>query len=115
MAAIQDLVLTFCPKMHCVPHKKLKLLMPVLFRVTALNLAFRNCKVQWRSLRPLIRFIIIVSKNVRLLSKRKRSVKGALLVSRILKMGLNPSARCRFQPLKASRNTIAQNSRLPSF
>ena len=26
MAAIQDLVLTFCPKMHCIPQRKLKLL-----------------------------------------------------------------------------------------
>ena len=31
MAAIQDLVLTFCLKMRCVPHRKLKLLMPVLY------------------------------------------------------------------------------------
>ena len=30
MAAIQDLVLTFYTKMHCVPQRKLKLLMPVL-------------------------------------------------------------------------------------
>ena len=30
MAAIQNLVLTFCPKMRCVPQRKLKLLMPVL-------------------------------------------------------------------------------------
>ena len=30
MAAIQDLVLTFCPKTCCVPQRKLKLLMPVL-------------------------------------------------------------------------------------
>ena len=29
MAAIQDLVLTFCPKMHCTPQRKLKLLMPL--------------------------------------------------------------------------------------
>ena len=29
MTAIQDLVLTFYPKMRCVPHGKLKLLMPV--------------------------------------------------------------------------------------
>ena len=29
MAAIQDLVPTFCRKMHCVPQRKLKLLMPV--------------------------------------------------------------------------------------
>ena len=29
MAAIQDLVLTFCPKMYCTPQRKLKLLMPV--------------------------------------------------------------------------------------
>ena len=29
MAAIQDLVLTFCPKMNCTPQRKLKLLMPV--------------------------------------------------------------------------------------
>jgi len=26
MAAIQDLVLTFCPEMRCAPHKKLKTL-----------------------------------------------------------------------------------------
>ena len=31
MAVIQDLVLTFCPTMHSVQQKKLKLLMPVLF------------------------------------------------------------------------------------
>ena len=30
MAVIQDLVLTFCPTMHSVQQKKLKLLMPVL-------------------------------------------------------------------------------------
>ena len=30
MAAIQNLVLTFCPKIRCVPQRKLKLLMPVL-------------------------------------------------------------------------------------
>ena len=30
MAAIQDLVLTFCPTMPCVTQRKLKLLMPVL-------------------------------------------------------------------------------------
>ena len=29
MAVIQDLVLTFCPTMHSVQQKKLKLLMPV--------------------------------------------------------------------------------------
>ena len=29
MAAIQNLVLTFCPKMHGIPQRKLKLLMPV--------------------------------------------------------------------------------------
>ena len=29
MAAIQDLVLAFCPKMRCVPQRKLQLLMPV--------------------------------------------------------------------------------------
>ena len=29
MAAIQDLVLTFCPKMRGIPQRKLKLLMPV--------------------------------------------------------------------------------------
>ena len=29
MDAIQDLVLTFCPKMRCVSQRKLKLLMPV--------------------------------------------------------------------------------------
>ena len=29
MAAIQVLVLTFCPTMHCVSQRKLKLLMPV--------------------------------------------------------------------------------------
>ena len=29
MAAIQDLRLTFCPKMRGVPQKKLKVLMPV--------------------------------------------------------------------------------------
>ena len=34
MAAIQDLVLTFCPKMHSVQLRKLELLMPVL----------RNCE-----------------------------------------------------------------------
>ena len=33
MAAIQDLVLTFCPNMHCVPQRKLELLMPVLCTV----------------------------------------------------------------------------------
>ena len=38
MAAIQDLVLTFCPKMHCVPQRKLKLLMPVWIR--SINLSF---------------------------------------------------------------------------
>ena len=31
MAATQDLVLTFCLKIRCVPRRKLKLLMPVLF------------------------------------------------------------------------------------
>ena len=30
MAAIQDLVLTFCPNIRCIPQGKLKLLMPVL-------------------------------------------------------------------------------------
>ena len=30
MAVIQDLVLTFCPTIHSVQQKKLKLLMPVL-------------------------------------------------------------------------------------
>ena len=30
MAVIQDSVLTFCPTMHSVKQKKLKLLMPVL-------------------------------------------------------------------------------------
>ena len=30
MAAIQNLVLTFCLKMSCLPQRKLKLLMPVL-------------------------------------------------------------------------------------
>ena len=29
MAVIQDLVLTFCPTMHSVQQKKLKLLMPL--------------------------------------------------------------------------------------
>jgi len=32
MAAIQDLVLTFCSKMRCLPQRKLKLLMPVYVR-----------------------------------------------------------------------------------
>ena len=32
MAVIQDLVLTFCPTMHSVQQKKLKLLMPVYLR-----------------------------------------------------------------------------------
>ena len=31
MTAIQDLVLTFCPTMHSVQQKKLKLLMPVYY------------------------------------------------------------------------------------
>ena len=30
MAAIQDLVLTFCPKVHFTQQRRLKLLMPVL-------------------------------------------------------------------------------------
>ena len=44
MAAIQDLVLTFCPKMRCVPQRKLKLLMPVFTRVLpALLACFKVC------------------------------------------------------------------------
>ena len=31
MAVIQDLVLPFCPTMHSIQQKKLKLLMPALF------------------------------------------------------------------------------------
>ena len=34
MAVIQDLVLTFCPTMHSVQQKKLKLLMPVFKIIT---------------------------------------------------------------------------------
>jgi len=41
MAAIQDLVLTFCPKMRCVPQRKLKLLMPLLLSFTS-GSAFGN-------------------------------------------------------------------------
>ena len=32
MAVIQDMVLTFCPTMHSVQQRKLKLLMPVFYR-----------------------------------------------------------------------------------
>ena len=38
MAVIQNLVLTFCPTMHSVQQKKLKLLMPVLTYLVYNNL-----------------------------------------------------------------------------
>ena len=36
MAAIQDLVLTFCPKMHFTQQRRLKLLMPVFVHIIVL-------------------------------------------------------------------------------
>ena len=41
MTALSDLVLTFCPKMRCVPQRKLKLLMPALPNTLAADLL--NC------------------------------------------------------------------------
>ena len=51
MAVIQDLVLTFCPTMHSVQQKKLKLLMPVFFTnwFFALIKEFGNDK-KWQEL-----------------------------------------------------------------
>ena len=42
MAATQDLVLTFCPKMRCVPQKKLKLLMPVFLGTSASEVIYQT-------------------------------------------------------------------------
>ena len=64
----------------------------LLFRVAALNLAFRNYKVQWRSQWPLNSLIITSSKSIRLFSKGNEAQK-VLLVSRILKLnGTQPAA-----------------------
>ena len=58
MAVIQDLVLTFCPTMHSVQQKKLKLLMPVLTNKMCRQIS-GNCiaeglksKISWGSMPP---------------------------------------------------------------
>ena len=48
MAAIQDLVLTFCPKLHCTPQRKLKLLMPVWEGDKESNFRLRQIETLWR-------------------------------------------------------------------
>jgi len=44
MTAIQDLVLTFCPKMRCVPQRILKLLMPVFYAQEEIERKYRHPK-----------------------------------------------------------------------